>query len=456
MADVALPFNDWRPRKHQEKLWRYLESGGKRAVAVWHRRAGKDEICLHHAATQAIERVGNYWHCLPEFLQGRKAIWTAINSHTGRRRIDEAFPLRIRENTNDHDMFIRFVNGSTWQVIGSDRYDATVGAGVAGIVYSEWALANPGAWAYHRPILEENNGWASFITTPRGHNHAKDMFAYAQRTPGWFAEMLTIEDTASLSAEQIAIALEEYKTLYGEDVGRAQFEQEYMCSFNAAILGAFYALEMAAVRREERIDLIEHDPDQLVHTAWDLGVGDDTSIWWFQVCGPQIYILDHYAASGVGVEHYAQVLERREQTRGWKTGTCFVPHDAKVKEWGSGRTRVEIMQSFGLKPELVRNATIDDGIAAARHTLPLCIFHTRTEETGITALEQYRREWDQEKKAFKPTAVHDWCSHPSDAFRYLALAWRTIPRHPTEHKPPPDAFVIPPPPDVEPVRGLRL
>ena len=182
--------------------------------------------------------------------------------------------------------------------------------------------------------------------------------------------------------EAIAVALEEYKALYGEDVGNAQFQQEYMCSFNAAILGAFYAFEMSAVRREQRIDAIDHDPNQPVHTAWDPGVTDDTSIWWFQVRGPQIYILDNYSASGVGVEHYAEVLERREQLHGWKTGTCFVPHDAMVKEWGTGRTRVEIMQHYGLKPELVRWATIEDGVAAVRHTLPLCVFHHRTEALG--------------------------------------------------------------------------
>ena len=133
-----------------------------------------------------IKRPGNYWHCLPEYNQGRKAIWTAINAHTGKRRIDEAFPPYTRESTNDNEMFIRFVNGSTWQIIGSDRYDATVGAGVAGITYSEWALANQSAWAYHRPMLEENNGWAAFITTPRGRNHAKALFDHASNNPNWF------------------------------------------------------------------------------------------------------------------------------------------------------------------------------------------------------------------------------------------------------------------------------
>src|SRR6187200_3496169 len=259
--DIELPHNGWLPRPHQAGLWRYLQGGGTRAMAVWHRRAGKDEICLHHAAVSMMKRKGNYWHCLPEYSQARKAIWTAVNPHTGKRRIDEAFPEALRENTNDHEMFIRMC-GSTWQLIGSDRFDATVGSGVAGITYSEWALANPSAWAYHRPMVEENNGWAAFITTPRGRNHAKAMFDHASKTPNWFCERLTALDTKTLSATQLQEALEEYQALYGQDVGSAQFQQEYMCDWHAAILGAFYALEMATVRNEGRVTDIEAIPDE--------------------------------------------------------------------------------------------------------------------------------------------------------------------------------------------------
>ena len=167
-------------------------------------------------------------------------------------------------------------------------------------------------------------------------------------------------------------------------------------------------------------------------------------------------ILDHYASSGAGVEHYAEQIEQRAKQYGWKHGTDYVPHDAKVKEWGSGKTRVETMQGFGLHPLLVPFATFQDGINAARRTLPLCIFHPRTEETGIAALEQYRREWDDDKKAFRATDVHDWTAHPAAAFRYLSLAWRLIPRHTVDRKPEPGSWVIPPPPETGDRRGLRL
>lgn len=447
MPTIELP-NGWAPRSYQRPLWDYLERGGKRAIGIWHRRAGKDDVLLHRTAIAAFERPASYWTLLPEYAQARKALWAAVNPHTGKRRIDEAFPQELRASTNEQEMFIRFINGSTWQLVGSDRYNSLVGAGVAGVTFSEWALANPSAWAYIRPMLEENEGWAAFITTPRGRNHAKSMFDMAKANPKWFAEVLSIHDTGALSLDQIEESLDEYIALYGEDIGRAQFEQEYECSFNAAILGAFYAREMVAVRKEGRIDPeLEAIEGRPVHRAWDIGVKDDTSIWWFQVVGAQVFILDCYSASGVGLDHYADVVHKRAEEYGWKSGVDFVPHDAKIKEWGSGRTRVETMREFGLNPQLCINASKMDGINAARQTLARCVFHDRCEEQGISALEQYRREWDDDKKAFKASEIHDWSSHLADAFRYLSLSWRVIPEVAEEKPPvaPPGKFIIPPP-----------
>ena len=447
---ISLP-NGWEPRDYQRPLWNYLEKGGKRAIGIWHRRAGKDDVLLHRTAVAAFERPATYWTALPEYAQARKALWAAVNPHTGRRRIDEAFPQELRENTNDNEMFIRFKNGSTWQLIGSDRYDGLVGAGVAGVTFSEFALANPSSWGYIRPMVEENNGWAAFITTPRGRNHAKAMFDMAKANPKWFAEALSIEDTGALSAEQIKESIDEYVALYGEDMGRAQFEQEYLCSFNAAILGAFYAREMLAVRNTDRVQEFDPVEGKPVHTAWDIGVRDDTSIWWFQVISGKVFILDCYTASGVGVDHYAEICH----AKGWLRGNDYVPHDAKVKEWGTGRTRTETMRGLGLNPVLVPMATKLDGVQAVRSTLPKCVFHTRTEPIGMSALEQYRREWDDEKKTFKASEVHDWTSHLADAFRYLSLAWRNVVELIEEPKRvPKPGQVIPPP--VREITGKRI
>jgi len=438
-----------RIRPYQQPFHKYLVSGGKRAIEIAHRRWGKDEIVLAATCELAHQRPANYWHCLPEYEQGRKALWNAINAHTGKRRIDEAFPPELRESKNEQEMLIKLKCGSTWQIIGSDRYNSTVGAGVAGIAYSEFALANPSAWAYHRPMLEENNGWAAFITTPRGRNHAKTMYDMAAKNPKWFAEISNVHHTGALSPEALAETLEEYIALYGKDLGQAQYDQEYGCSFNAAILGAFYAREMVTVRSERRVIPLIAIPGRPVHRAWDIGVRDDTSIWWFQIVGGRIYILDCYTNSGAGVEHYAEEVAKRRLEHSWVDGNDYVPHDAKVKEWGTGRTRIESMELLGLKPILVPLAGKLDGINAVRKTLPACLFHPRCEEVGIAALEQYRREWDDEKKCFKANEVHDWTSHLADAFRYLAMSWRTIPVHIDVSIPQPQAgqTMLPPPPD---------
>jgi hypothetical protein len=278
------------------------------------------------------------------------------------------------------------------------------------------------------------------------------MLNFARRQPDWFAETLTARDTGALSPEHLDKALEEYVSIYGRDAGQAMFDQEMMVSFTAAVLGAFYALEMAQVRNEGRVLDIEPDFDRPVHRAWDLGVRDDTAIWWYQAHGSQLLILDYYAASGHGVEHFRDEIFKRHEERGWIHGNDYVPHDAKVKEWGSGRTRVETMSGMGLSPILVPLASIQDGINAVRRTLPLCVFHPRC-EPGVSALEQYRREWDDDLKAFRATPLHDWTSNGSDAFRYLAQGWKPAPKRVIK-VPEPEGWVLMPPPVVR--RGIRL
>jgi phage terminase large subunit len=454
-----------RVRIYQQPLHRYMIEGGKRALAVWHRRAGKDEIALTATCELAHKRVASYWHCLPEYEQARKALWTAVNPRTGQRRIDEAFPAEITASRDEHSMFIRLKCGSTWQLIGSDRFGATVGAGPAGIVYSEWARANPSAWAYHKPMLRENRGWALFITTPLGRNHVKRMHDSWSKRADYFTEILTVDDTRMLSAEELEEELADYIDIYGEDAGRAYYEQEYLCSFNAAILGAFYSREMLQVRNEGRICEVEALAGVPVHTAWDIGVRDDTSIWWWQMQGAQPVILDCYTAPGGDVGIFAEIDAKKREEFGWPRikgdygSIDWVPHDAKVRDWGttSGRTRLETMQVLGLNPRLVPDVGKLDGIAAVRRSLPYCVFHPRCDEHhGIEALEQYRREWDDDRKMFRESEYRDWTTHLSDAFRYFALAWREIPKRekPKLPTPGPGQVLLPGPP--EPRRATRI
>jgi phage terminase large subunit len=413
----------WSPRPYQQKLWKYLEDGGKRAIEIAHRRWGKDDVALHWTAVAAMQRPATYWHMLPTFSQARKAIWTAVNPHTGKRRIDEAFPHEIRATTNEQEMFLRLRNGSTWAVIGSDNYDTLVGTPPAGIIFSEWARANPASWAYLAPILVENNGWAVFITTPLGRNHAKSMLDMAQNNPAWFAEISTVADTGAISLEAVEEQRTEYHALFGEDAGDALIAQEYHCSFAAAVLGAFYGKELTQAELEGRVCQIDVTPGVPIHTAWDIGVDDPMAIWVFQVEPGRVNVIDYYESSGQGLKHYTDWLNER----GYRGGIDWLPHDAKARELGdqeTPRTRVQNLIGLGRRPRIVTAHTLMDGINAGRQTLPRAWFDATRCAKGLEALREYKAEWDEDARTFRKTPQHNWASHAADAWRYLSLAWR--------------------------------
>ncbi|WCA57780.1 hypothetical protein G6M16_008750 [Agrobacterium tumefaciens] len=395
----------------------------KRLIEIAHRRWGKDEIVLNGFRELSQKRVGTYWHCFPEYAQARKAIWNGINGHTGKRRIDEAFPPEIRKRINDNDMFIETVWGSTWQLLGSDRYDATVGSGPVGIAYSEWALCNPAAWAYHKPMIEETEGTAAFITTPRGNNHAKTMYDRAVGNDHWFAELSGVLDTGALSKAQLDESLAEYQDLYGIDLGRAMFEQEYYCSFAGAMVGAYWGAEVAAAEREGRMTSVDIDPRYPVNTAWDLGKAVNNPIWCFQCIpgepGPRI--VDFYRPETDDLEDWCAWLD----ARGYN-GTDYVPHDALHTEWGKGRTRIDVLRALKRKPNRIAKVSVADGLSAGRQTIKVARFDKERCELGIEGLKNYRREWDDELKTFRENPVKDWAEHIGSSFRYLGLAWLEI------------------------------
>lgn len=408
----------WYQRHFHEAL---INRTHDRLIAIWHRRAGKDEIVLNAMRELAWKNPGTYWHCFPEQKQARKAIWNGVNGHTGKRRILEAFPPQIIKRMQDDDMFIELTNGATFQLIGSDRYDSTVGSGPKGIAYSEWALSNPSAWAYHSPMIRETGGFAAFITTPRGANHAKTMFDRAKTNPSWFSELLSIKDTQALNTQELEEALQEYQDMHGIDLGRAIFEQEYLCSFAGAMVGAYWGAEMAQAEREGRIAVVPIDTRYPVHTAWDLGKAVNNPIWCFQCIpgenGPRI--VDFYRPESDDLEQWVIWLNERGYN-----GTDYVPHDAMYTEWGSTRTRIEILHSLKRKPSRVQKVSVADGINAGRETIKVARFDAERCELGIDGLKNYRREWDDELKTFRENPVKDWAEHIGSAFRYLGLAWR--------------------------------
>lgn len=405
---ITIPHN-WSPRPYQLPLLRALDGGKKRAVAVWHRRAGKDQASINHTARMALQTKGVYWHMLPTAAQARKAVWDGIDKD-GRRIIDQAFPPEIRVATRSNDMQIELVNGSIWQIVGSDNYDRLVGANPRGVVFSEYSLADPKAWNYIRPILAENGGWAIFIYTPRGKNHGYDLWKMAQGDADWFCQTLTIRDTGVIADEYITKER-------SSGMSEAMIQQEYYCSFEAALEGAYYGALMDEALAQKRICSVPYDSAASVDTAWDLGVGDSTVIWFFQQVGKEIHVIDYYEASGEGFAHYAKILNAKP----YAYGEHWAPHDIEVRELGTGRSRRETAQGHGINFRVVPKLSIEDGIQAARTLIPRCWFDAGKCDYGIEALKSYRKSYNDKMQSWSSTPVHDWSSHAADGFRYLSI-----------------------------------
>lgn len=344
-------------------------------------------------------------------------MWDAINPHTGKRRIDDAFPPEIRKTTRENEMQITFHNGSTFQLVGSDNFNSLVGSPPVGLVFSEYALSNPSSWAYLQPIIEENNGWVGFNSTPRGKNHFKNLCDYAERSEKWFYELLTNDDTKVFNEEQLVDILASLQAVHGDAFGRSFWLQEYFCSFDAAIPGSIWGDCIDAAQQTGRIGKVPLELAYPVHTGWDLGRTDDTVIWFYQVCMGEIRIIDYHASNMKDIPFYADLLRSKSKERGFTYGTQWLPHDARPRTLAAGGKSIfqqfndlnkdGAMGRFAIAPRLDR----EEGIQAARATMRKCWFDDEHCSDGIEALRHYHRTWDEEKKTFSTEPVHDWSSH---------------------------------------------
>ena len=402
---------DWRPRPYQLPLWKFLEDGGKRAVCVWHRRAGKDLCSINWAVVSALQRPGLYWHLFPTYNQGRKIAWDGMTKD-GRAFLNH-FPEELVEGKNNTEMRLTLKNGSIFQVVGTDNVDRQRGANPVGVIFSEYSVQDPRAWDYIRPILAENDGWALFIFTARGHNHGYDLLNIAKRNETWFQQVLSVEDTRAIPMSAVD---EERAAGMPEEM----IEQEFFCSFDAPLVGAYYGNAMARLLADKHITKVPYEPLLDVHTSWDLGVGDSTVILFFQLQGNEIRIIDYYENQGEGLAHYIKVLREKE----YVYGDHYAPHDIQVRDFSTGRSRLEIARELGVRFRVAANLRIDDGIEAVRSILPRCYFDEDKCSHLIEALRQYRKDYDEKLKAYKDRPLHDWTSHPADAMRYLALSVR--------------------------------
>ena len=424
MADRTQVPVDWVPREYQLPLFQYLQAGGKRAACVWHRRAGKDLTGLNWNAVCSIMRPGLYWHLFPTYNLGRKIAWEGMTKE-GRKFIDHFPNGNIDGQPNNTEMRIKIKTGSVYQVVGSDNPDRLVGANPVGVILSEYSLQDPRAWDYIRPILLENEGWAVFLYTPRGRNHGYTLLKNAQKSAKWFSQVLSVSETKAVKSEAID---EEREAGMPEEL----IQQEFYCSFDAALVGAYYGTAMEVALKANRIGAFPYDSQLVVHTAWDLGVGDQTVIIFYQVSMGQIRIIDCYSNSGEGLAFYVNKL-RSEHRSLYSYGNHYAPHDIQARDLSTGRTRLETAGKLGLRFRVVPKVSIEDGIEAVRSIMSRIYWNEdKNTEHLIEAGRQYRKDWDDKKRCFSDKPYHDWTSDFMDALRYLALS---IKREDSRRKP---------------------
>jgi len=421
---VEIPYR-YVPRAYQQPFWHAMKNqGATRAVLVWHRRAGKDTTVLNFTITEMVAHVGLYAYIFPEFSQGRRVLWEGID-RDGFRFRDYFHPdilARRKDGSPDMDeqeMRVRSANGSLFQIFGSDEYDRLRGLNIRGAVFTEYAYQDPRAWDVVRPILQENGGWAVFVYTPNGKNHGYHLLLAAKKL-GWFHQVLTIEDTRAIPLS----VLDEERALGADETF---LQQEYYCSFDVGTRGAYYGDLMERAWNEGRVGEYPWIPELPVYTAWDLGRNDATAIWFLQVRDHRFYVIDYYEGTGQGLTHYAKVLA----TLPYRYGRHYMPHDINVTDWTTNTQRKLLAEQQGIRPiTVVPKLPLEDGIEAVRSILPRCYFDQVKTEKGLRALTDYQKEYDEDRRTFKKTPLHNWASNGADAFRTFAVGYQPTPTRP--------------------------
>jgi len=394
---IVIPY---KPRKHQKAVHNNLKRFN---VLVCHRRFGKTVLCINEILKKAMQNTlprPRYYYLAPTYSMAKRTAWDYLKEYTG-----------VLPNVQYHETELRadLPNGARIQLLGCERPDSLRGLYIDGVILDEVAQMPPRLWTeIIRPALSDREGWMVAIGTPQGHNAFFDLYDYANHQEGWYAETFKSSETGIISD----LELNEAKHLMPDEVYEAEFE----CSFDSAAIGSIYAKGLTKADEEGRITKIPYQTDIKVNTFWDLGMQDKTAIWFVQIKGSAFHIIDYYENSGESLEFYASVLDEKK----YLYDTHYLPHDANVRELGTGVSRVETAQSLGMRTSIVPKLSIDDGINAVRMLLSRCWFDHEKCKDGLDALRQYR--WAvSDKGEVKNRPEHSWCSHAADAFRYFAV-----------------------------------
>ena len=398
MGEIVIPY---KPREHQLKVHELLE--GKRfAVVVAHRRFGKTVAALNHLIREAVlndKETPRYAYIAPTYGQAKRVAWDYLVKYTT--------PLGGTNNISE--LRVDFW-GRRIQLYGSDNPDSLRGQFFDGVIIDEVGDQNPKIWTdIVRPALTDRKGWCLFIGTPKGHNHFKELRDRAEKEDGWGL----LEFKASETGVVDEVELKAAKNEMGED----KYRQEFECSFDAAVEGSYFGQILNELEAKKHMQEIPREELSRTFTAWDLGMGDSTSIWVAQLVGTEVRLLDYYENHGVGLDHYVKWIRDND----YEKAEHILPHDVRVRELGTGKSRMEMLEEAGLEIKIAPRMSLDDGIQAVRRLLPRCWFNVPKVQIGLNCLRNYRRDYDEKRKIFYERPLHDWSSHGSDSFRYLAL-----------------------------------
>jgi phage terminase large subunit len=395
---IEIPY---KPREHQLKVHELLD--GKRfAVVVAHRRFGKTVAALNHLIREAVlneKETPRYAYIAPTYGQAKRVAWDYLVKYTT--------PLGGTNNISE--LRVDFW-GRRIQLYGSDNPDSLRGQFFDGVIIDEVGDQNPKIWTdIVRPALTDRKGWCLFIGTPKGHNHFKELRDRAEKEDGWGLLEFKASETGVVDETELKAA----KNEMGED----KYRQEFECSFDAAVEGSYYGTMLNELEEKKHMQEIPREELSRTFTAWDLGMGDSTSIWVAQLVGTEVRLIDYYENHGVGLDHYVKWIKDNDYSK----AEHILPHDVRVRELGTGKSRLEMLEDSGLEVKIAPRMGLDDGIQAVRRLLPRCWFNVPKVQNGLNCLRNYRRDYDEKRKIFFERPLHDWSSHGSDSFRYLAL-----------------------------------
>jgi hypothetical protein len=391
----------YKPREQQLAIHELMDS--KRfGVVVAHRRMGKTVSAINHLIKDALlnqKEAPRYAYIAPTYGQAKRVAWDYL--------VKYAEPLGGTSNISE--LRVDFW-GRRIQLFGSDNPETLRGQYFDGVILDEIGDQNPKIWTdIVRPALADRKGWCLFIGTPKGHNHFKELRDRAEKEDGWGLLEFKASETGVVDDTELKAA----KNEMGED----KYRQEFECSFDAAVEGSYYGQVLNELEEKKHMQEIPREELSRTFTAWDLGMGDSTSIWVAQLVGTEVRLLDYYENHGVGLDHYVKWIKDNDYLK----AEHILPHDVRVRELGTGKSRMEMLEDAGLEVKIAPRMGLDDGIQAVRRLLPRCWFNVPQVQIGLNCLRNYRRDYDEKRKIFFERPLHDWSSHGSDSFRYLAL-----------------------------------